>query len=118
MPSCFEYALRSRRRRTGRRRALPFLFVSWLKHHLDALVFFVLEDVVGVGCFIKRHFVRDDKRGIDVATLHAFEQRPHVFLYMGLPHFEGETLCKGDAYWKLVNQTTVYTWNGNRPALA
>ena len=56
-----------------------------LQHHLDALIFLVLEDVVTVGRFIQGHGVRNHASRVDFAPLNALQQRLHIALHMVYP---------------------------------
>ncbi len=56
-----------------------------MQDHLDAILFLVAEDLVTARRLCERQSMADDMTRVDLALLHAFEQRPEVTLPVGLP---------------------------------
>src|SRR5690242_14801231 len=91
---------------------------SWLYHHLDAIVSFLAKHLISRWGLIQRHRVADNERRIDVAATDPLQQRTHIFMYMCLPHPEGEAFCEGGANRKFVDQTAIDAGYGNRSTFA
>src|SRR3954465_8163789 len=47
----------------------------WLQHDLDAPVALFVEDLVAVGGLFERQLVSDHEAGVDLAVLHALDER-------------------------------------------
>src|SRR5437588_1517556 len=63
-----------------------------IKNNLGAVVLLVAEYLVHLWRLINRHTMTDDEARIDLAALHAIEQRLHVTHHVGLTGFHGERL--------------------------
>src|ERR1051326_1626804 len=90
----------------------------WFENYLNAIILFVLEDVVAFWPFVQRQAVRDDERGVDVAALDAFQQGAQVAMNVGLPHPEGQPFGEGSAEGKFIQEAAVDAWDRDGAAFA
>src|SRR5215471_4730752 len=91
---------------------------SWLHYHLCAVVFFISKHTVRARSFIERERMADDKRWIDIASTNSLKQRPHVFMYVRLPHLQCQTLRERRADRELVDHAAVCARDRNSAAFA
>jgi hypothetical protein len=66
-----------------------------LQDHLDAILFLVAEDLVTARRLCERQSMADDMTRVDLALLHAFEQRPEVRLPLLIVRVSFATAPKG-----------------------
>ena len=96
---------------------LPDL-VSGLQHDLDAVVLFLVEDVVAVRRFIQRQPVRDDEAGVDLSLLDSLQQRLHVALDVALPGLHRQRAVHERAHREFVYESAVDADDRDRTAVA
>ena len=60
----------------------------------------------------------DDERRIDVASADSLQQDAHVFVCMGLSHFQRQTFREGGADWKFIDHPAIDAWYGNGASFA
>src|SRR6266516_201643 len=69
--------------------------LSRFENHLDTVVLFVAEGAVRLRRLLQRLPVQDDEARVDVALLHALQQRPYVAVHVRLAGLDGQTLVHG-----------------------
>lgn len=87
------------------------ILLPGIEHHLDAVIFFMLKDIVGFGGIVQAQSVRDDKRGIDLVLFDQVQKWLQVAVYMGLAHSEGQAFGEGRAEWHFIQEATVDAGN-------
>jgi hypothetical protein len=93
------------------------LFCPGLQYDLGTLILLVAEHAIGLGRAVERQRVADDKGGVDLSLLNAFEQRLHIAHHVGLPCLHGQALVHERAHGKIVDQTGIDAWYGDGSSL-
>src|SRR5712671_1261089 len=82
-------------------------------HDLGDVLLLVAPDLIHSGRLLKADAVRNDVAGVNLALLNAFEERLHVVLHVGLPHFHCDTFAESCAERDLIEKASINSWNGN-----